>query len=45
METDMRILDPLEEFGLKCHSNMLIARVIKKGMDETIERLLRPSRG
>lgn len=43
-ETDMRILDPLEEFGLKCHANMFIVRIIKKGMDEVIERLLRPSR-
>jgi hypothetical protein len=40
----MHILDPLEEFGLKCKSKMLIVRVIKKGMDEVIERLLTPSR-
>lgn len=43
-ETDMHILDPLEEFGVKCHSTMYVVRVIKKGMDELVERLLRPSR-
>jgi nucleotide-binding universal stress UspA family protein len=42
--TDIRILDPLEEFGVKCRSKMYVVRVIKKGMDELVERLLRPSR-
>jgi len=43
-ETDVHIIDPLEELGLKCECNMYVVRVIKKGMDEVIERLLRPSR-
>jgi nucleotide-binding universal stress UspA family protein len=42
--SDMRILDPLEEFGKKCHSTMYVVRVIKRGMDELVERLLRPNR-
>src|SRR4051794_32243939 len=43
-DTDVRILDPLEEFGIKCNSTMYVVRVIKKGMDELIERLVRPTR-
>jgi len=43
-DTDVRIIDPLEEFGTKCNSTMYVVRVIKKGMDELIERLVRPTR-
>lgn len=42
--TDVEIIDPLEEFGIKCNSTMYIVRVIKKGMDDFIERMLRPTR-
>ncbi|WP_018617500.1 universal stress protein [Segetibacter koreensis] len=43
-ETDVRIIDPLEEFGIKCNATMYVVRVIKKGMDEFLERLMRPTR-
>lgn len=43
-ETDVHILDPLEELGIKCNSTMYVVRVIKKGMNEVVERLSRPSR-
>ncbi|MDB5246682.1 MAG: universal stress protein [Segetibacter sp.] len=43
-ETDVHIIDPLEEFGIKCNSTMYVVRVIKKGMNEVFERLLSPSR-
>jgi nucleotide-binding universal stress UspA family protein len=43
-DTDIHLLDPLEELGIKFDSTMYVVRVIKKRMDETIERLLRPSR-
>jgi len=43
-DTDVQILDPLEEFGIKCNSTMYVVRVIKKGMDELVERLVRPNR-
>jgi nucleotide-binding universal stress UspA family protein len=42
--TDVRIIDPLEEFGIKCKSTMYVVRVIKKGMNEVFEMLLRPTR-
>jgi nucleotide-binding universal stress UspA family protein len=42
--TDVEIIEPLEEFGVKCNSSMYIVRVIKKGMDDFIERMLRPTR-
>jgi hypothetical protein len=42
--TDVEIIEPLEEFGIKCNSTMYIVRVIKKGMDDFIERMLRPTR-
>jgi nucleotide-binding universal stress UspA family protein len=42
--TEVEIIDPLEEFGIKFNSKMYIVRVIKKGMDDFIERLLRPTR-
>jgi nucleotide-binding universal stress UspA family protein len=41
-ETDITVLDPLHEFGDKFHSKMYVVRVIKKGMDEVVEMLLRP---
>jgi nucleotide-binding universal stress UspA family protein len=43
-ETNMHILDPLQAFGEKFQSTIYIVRVIKKGMDELEERLLRPNR-
>ena len=43
-ETDVNIIDPLEEFGIKCGSTMVVVRVIKKGMDDFLERLMRPTR-
>jgi nucleotide-binding universal stress UspA family protein len=43
-DTDVRIIDPLEELGIKCTSTMYVVRVIKKGMEELIERLARPTR-
>ena len=43
-ETDIKIIDPLEEFGIKFNSAMYVVRVIKKEMNEVVERLLRPSR-
>lgn len=43
-ETDVHVVDPLEEFGVKCGTRMYVVRVIKKRMDDLVERLLRPSR-
>lgn len=43
-ETNIAILDPLEELGIQFSSTMYVVRVIKKGMDEMLERLLRPLR-
>jgi hypothetical protein len=43
-ETNVHILDPLEELGLACESKLFIVRVISKGMDEAVERLVRPTR-
>jgi nucleotide-binding universal stress UspA family protein len=42
-ETDITVLEPLHEFGEKLHSKMYVVRVIKKGMDEVVEMLLRPT--
>jgi nucleotide-binding universal stress UspA family protein len=41
-QTDLRILDPLQELGLKFNSNMYVLRVIEKGMNEVFEMLLHP---
>ncbi len=43
-ETDVNVLTPLEKFGNKCKATMHVVRVIKKDMDEVVERLLRPTR-
>jgi nucleotide-binding universal stress UspA family protein len=43
-ETDIKIIDPLEEFGIRFNSAMYVVRVIKNEMNEVVERLLRPSR-
>jgi nucleotide-binding universal stress UspA family protein len=42
-ETDITILEPLHEFGEKLHCKMYVVRVIKKGMDDVVEMLLRPT--
>ncbi|MCW3109987.1 MAG: universal stress protein, partial [Segetibacter sp.] len=43
-ETNIKILDPLEEFGIQFNSTMYVVRVIKNDMNEVVERLSSPLR-
>jgi nucleotide-binding universal stress UspA family protein len=42
-DTNIHILDALKDFGERCNATMYVVRVIKKGMNEMFERLLKPS--
>lgn len=43
-ETDIHILEPLKRISEKFESNVYLVRVIKKNMDEAVERLMRSER-
>jgi nucleotide-binding universal stress UspA family protein len=42
-ENDITFLDPLHEIGQKFEARLYVVRVIKKGMDEVVEMLMRPT--
>jgi nucleotide-binding universal stress UspA family protein len=42
-ESDITVLDPLHEIGQKFEARMYVVRVIKRGMDDVVEMLMRPT--